>query len=230
MQNTTSGDTPQTQPEGISVQIDIVSDVMCPWCIVGFRQLEQALAHKGVGAFVRWHPFELNPGMGSEGQNLAEHITEKYGSTPAQSAENRKRIIELGTSLGIDFQFSDDSRIVNTFAAHQLLGWSQEKGLQHPLKMALFKAHFTDARDVSDIDVLVEVAGDVGLDAAEAQQVLTSGSHADATRQGQAFWTSRGVSGVPSMVFDQRYLLTGAQGAQTYAQMLEKVLEERDAA
>lgn len=230
MQDTTSGDTPQTQPEGISVQIDIVSDVMCPWCIVGFRQLEQALAHKGVGAFVRWHPFELNPDMGSEGQNLAEHITEKYGSTPAQSAENRKRIIELGTSLGIDFQFSDDSRIVNTFAAHQLLGWSQEKGLQHPLKMALFKAHFTDARDVSDIDVLVEVAGDVGLDAAEAQQVLTSGSHADATRQGQAFWTSRGVSGVPSMVFDQRYLLTGAQGAQTYAQMLEKVLEERDAA
>lgn len=230
MQDNASADAPQAPPEGPSIQIDIVSDVMCPWCIVGFRQLEQALAHKGVAAFVRWHPFELNPTMGPTGQNLAEHITEKYGSTPAQSAENRKRLTDLGTSLDIDFQFSDDSRIVNTFAAHQLLGWSQEKGMQHPLKMALFKAHFTDARDVSDTDVLIDVAGEVGLDTAEAQQVLSSGSHADTTRQGQAFWTSRGVSGVPSMIFDQRYLLTGAQGAQTYAQMLEKILEERDAA
>lgn len=230
VQDTFTATTEHATDAGPAVQIDIVSDVMCPWCIVGFRQLEQALSHLNIGAFVRWHPFELNPNMGPEGQNLAEHITEKYGSTPAQSQENRVRLTELGTSLGIDFRFSDDSRIVNTFAAHQLLGWAQEHGLQHPLKMALFDAHFTQGRDVSDPDVLVQSAAGVGLDGAAARHVLSSGSQADATRTAQAFWTSRGISGVPSMVFDQRYLLTGAQGAKTYAELLEKVLSERAAA
>jgi predicted DsbA family dithiol-disulfide isomerase len=212
------------------VQVDIVSDVMCPWCIVGFRQLEQALGRVGAGAFVRWHPFELNPAMPPEGQNLTEHITEKYGSTPAQSAQNRKRLTDLGAALGIAFNFTDDSRIVNTFAAHQLLDWAQEHGLQHPLKIALFAAHFTQGRDVSLADVLVDVAASVGLDKTQAAEVLESGSHAEATRARQQFWTSRGISGVPSMVFDGKYLLTGAQGADAYAQMLMKVLAEKEAA
>ncbi|WP_370400922.1 DsbA family oxidoreductase [Sulfitobacter sp. JB4-11] len=225
-----AGAAPRTSSDVTSIQIDIVSDVMCPWCIVGYRQLEQALAHLGVGAFVRWHPFELNPAMGAEGQNLAEHIAEKYGSTPAQSAANRAHLTELGATLGIDFRFGDDSRIVNTFAAHQLLRWAQEQGLQHPLKMALFNAHFTEGRDVSDPAVLVDVAESVGLDRIEAREVLDSSSHADRTRQEQAFWTSRGISGVPAMVFEQKYLVTGAQGAQTYAELIQKVLAEREAA
>ena len=219
-----------TQQDGPVIQIDIVSDVMCPWCIVGFRQLEQALGMVGAGAYIRWHPFELNPAMPPEGQNLAEHITEKYGSTPEQSAQNRKMLTDLGASLGITFNFSDDSRIVNTFAAHQLLGWAQGQGLQHPLKMALFEAHFAEGRDVSDAEVLLDVAEAVGLDRAAAADVLESGSQAEETRAHQQFWTSRGISGVPSMVFDGRYLLTGAQGAETYAQMLTKVISEKDAA
>ena len=225
-----TGSDPALEDPARAVQVDIVSDVMCPWCIVGYRQLEHALAHRGVGAYVRWHPFELNPGMGDGGQNLAEHLAEKYGSTPEQSAHNRARLKTLGDTLGIDFQFSDGTQIVNTFAAHQLLGWAQEQGLQHPLKMALFQAHFTDARDVSDADVLVQIATEVGLDTGAARAVLDTGSHAQTTREAQAFWTSRGISGVPSMIFDQRYLLTGAQGAQTYAELLDKVLAERDAA
>ncbi len=213
-----------------ALQIDIVSDVMCPWCIVGYRQLEQALGSLGTGAYIRWHPFDLNPAMPAEGQNLTEHITEKYGSTPAQSGENRKRLTDLGASLGFDFRFDADSRIVNTFAAHQLLDWAQAKGLQHPLKLALFEAHFTQGRDVSQHDVLVDVAASVGLDPAEAQEMLTSGSHAAETRNSEQFWTSRGISGVPSMIFDGRYLLTGAQGSETYAQLLKKVLAEKEAA
>jgi predicted DsbA family dithiol-disulfide isomerase len=220
--------TPETnQPV---IQIDIVSDVMCPWCIVGFRQLEQALGMTGTGAYIRWHPFELNPGMPPEGQNLAEHIVEKYGSTLEQSQQNRAHLTSLGAELGITFAFDDNSRIVNTFAAHQFLGWAQPKGLQHPLKMALFEAHFSGGQDVSDVEVLVETASAVGLDRAEAQEVLSSGSHAEETRAHQQFWTSRGVSGVPSMIFAGKYLLTGAQGADTYAQMLQKVLTEKDAA
>jgi len=213
-----------------TVQVDIVSDVMCPWCIIGFRQLEQALATTGLGAFIRWHPFELNPEMPPQGQNLREHITEKYGASPEQSAQNRAQMADLGTSLGIDFQWSDDSRIVNTFAAHQLLDWAVDHDLQHPLKMALFEAHFTQGRDVSQADVLVDIAASVGLDRDAASEVLASGSHAEETRARQQFWTSRGISGVPSMVFDGRYMLTGAQGADTYAQMLRKVAAEKAAA
>lgn len=212
------------------IQIDVISDVMCPWCIVGYKQLEQALGMVGAGAYLRWHPFELNPTMPPEGQNLGEHIAEKYGATTAQSAENRKRLSDLGESLGFTFNFDEDSRIVNTFAAHQLLDWAQTQGKQHPLKMALFDAHFTQAKDVSQPEVLSEIAGDVGLDKVAAAEILSSGSQAEETRARQQFWTSRGISGVPSMVFDGKYLLTGAQGAQTYAQMLQKVIAEKDAA
>lgn len=218
------------QTDATVLQVDIVSDVMCPWCIVGFRQLEQALGRVGVGAYVRWHPFELNPGMPPEGQNLREHLEQKYGSTPEQSEQNRNYLVQLGKALGIDFQFSPSSRIVNTFAAHQLLDWAQEHGVQHPLKLALFKAHFTDARDVSDPETLADIAAEAGLDRKAAAEVLASGSHAAATRTRQQFWTSRGVTGVPAMVFEGKYLLTGAQGAETYAEMLEKLVAEKDAA
>ncbi len=217
-------------PDGPVVQIDIVSDVMCPWCIVGFRQLEQALGMAGAGAYIRWHPFELNPDMPAEGQNLREHITQKYGSTPAQSDQARAQLQALGQDLGIVFNYDDNSRIVNTFAAHQLLGWAQTQGLQHPLKMALFKAHFTQGRDVSRRETLLDIAAAAGLDADAAAEVLSDTRHAEETRAHQQFWTSRGVTGVPSMVFDGRYMLTGAQGAQTYAQMLARVISERDAA
>ncbi|MEH6832596.1 DsbA family oxidoreductase [Sulfitobacter sp.] len=212
------------------LQIDIVSDVMCPWCIVGFRQLEQALATTETGAYIRWHPFELNPTMPAEGQNLREHISEKYGASPEQSAQNRAQLQGIGADLAIEFKFGDDSRIVNTFAAHQLLDWAQSQGLQHPLKLALFEAHFTQGRDVSEIDILADVAESVGLDRDAAAQVLKSGSHANDTRARQQFWTERGITGVPAVVFDGKYLLTGAQGAQTYAQMLRKVLAEREEA
>ena len=207
-------------------EIDIVSDVMCPWCIVGFRQLEQALAHTGLGARIRWHPFELNPAMPPEGQNLAEHLAEKYGASPEQSAKNRAHLSALGQTLGIEFNFTEDSRIVNTFLAHQLLDFALSQGKQHPLKLALFAAHFTEQRDVSVRETLVNVAAAVGLDADAARQVLESQTLASTVREKQAFWTSHGISGVPSMVFSQKYLLTGAQGADAYAQILRQTRSE----
>ncbi len=207
------------------IQIDIVSDVMCPWCIVGFRQLEQALGATGMGARVLWHPFELNPEMAPEGQNLTEHIAEKYGSTPEQSAQNRETLRGIGQSLGIDFAFSPDSRIVNSFAAHQLLDFALSQGLQHPLKMALFQAHFSDQKDVSDIDTLLDIAETVGIDRAAAAEVLESGALVESVREKETFWTSRGISGVPSIIFDRKYLVTGAQGVETYAKLLRQVAQ-----
>ncbi|WP_299373608.1 DsbA family oxidoreductase [uncultured Tateyamaria sp.] len=208
------------------IDIDIVSDVMCPWCIVGFRQLEQALAMTGSGARIRWHPFELNPAMPPEGQNLTEHIAEKYGASAEQSAQNRAHLVALGKTLGIDFAFSAQSRIYNTFAAHQVLDFALSQGVQHPLKLALFETYFTGQRDVSDWDVLRDVAETVGLDRDDVTDVLESGRLAQGVREKQQFWTANGISGVPSMVFDGKYLLTGAQGADTYAQLLQKVAVE----
>ncbi len=213
-----------------ALQVDIISDVMCPWCIVGYRQLERALGQVGIGASVRWHPFELNPQMGPEGQNMTEHIVEKYGASPEQSAQNRKNLVEIGKGLGIDFQFTPDSRIVNSFAAHQLLHWAQMFNMQHPLKLALFDAHFTAQRDVSDPKVLADIAGDVGLDRGTALEVLENGTYAEKVRELEGLWTSQGISGVPAMVFDGKYLVTGAQGAANYAQIVRKILAEKDAA
>jgi predicted DsbA family dithiol-disulfide isomerase len=215
--------TPDPRPV---LQIDVVSDVVCPWCIVGFRQLDLALKHENVLANLRWHPFELNPTMPTEGQNLREHIMEKYGTTAEQSQQARDRLSQLGAELGFEFNFDDDSRIVNTFAAHQLLDWAESQGRQHPLKQALFKAYFTDQKDVSKVDVLLEAVTVAGLDADTARTALESGAHVAAVRQKQEFWTSKGISGVPSMVFGGKYLVTGAQGMDTYAQILQRCLAE----
>ena len=215
-----------SEKTGLVVDVDIVSDVMCPWCIVGYRQLEHALALTDMGARVRWHPFELNPDMPPQGQNLGEHIAQKYGSTPEQSAQNRAHLSAIGRSLGIDFQFSEASRIVNTFAAHQLLEAARAENLQHPLKLALFHAHFTEQRDVSDTDVLLDVAAQVGLDRDAMADGLQTGAHVQSVREQQAFWRSHGITGVPSMVFGGTYLTTGAQGAEIYARVLRKLVAD----
>ena len=207
------------------VQIDVVSDVVCPWCIVGFRQLDQALQQQNVLARLRWHPFELNPNMGPKGQNLREHITEKYGSTVEQSQQARDRLTSLGDDLGFTFNFNDESRIYNTFAAHQLLDWAESQGRQHPLKLVLFDAYFTRQRDISDIETLLDVVQAAGLDPA-ARAALESGAHIKPVRDKQQFWANHGISGVPAMVFGGKYLLTGAQGSETYAQVLKRCLAE----
>ena len=218
---------PQTVTAGI--RIDIVSDVVCPWCIIGYKQLERALGESGVTAELGWHPFELNPQMSEEGENLREHLAAKYGTTPEGSRQARARLTELGAELGFAFNYADDMRMYNTFRAHQLLHWAGTQGRQHALKMALFAAFFTHRRDVNDIEVLAEVAALIGLPKASALAVLTEGRFAEAVREEEAFWTSRGITGVPAMVFDQRYLLVGAQGAETYKRILEKLAEERAA-
>ncbi|MEX0340258.1 MAG: DsbA family oxidoreductase [Arenibacterium sp.] len=208
------------------IQVDIVSDVVCPWCIVGFLQLNAALEELQMKAAIRWHPFELNPHMGPEGENLREHLIRKYGITEAQSQQARERLVSLGASLGFGFVYDDQSRIVNTFQAHQLLDYAETQHLQHPLKLSLFQAHFSEGRDVSDMDVLVDVAETVGLDRAAVRDVLSEESYASAVRQKEQFWTSRGISGVPAMVFAEKYLMTGAQGVDGYRDMLRRCQAE----
>jgi predicted DsbA family dithiol-disulfide isomerase len=209
------------------LQIDIISDVMCPWCIVGYRRLEQALSKfDDLEVTLQWHPFELNPAMGPEGQHLGEHIAEKYGSTPEQSAQNRQRLTQMGADLGFEFNFSDSSRIYNTLLAHQLLYWAAESGKQTDLKLALFSSYYTEQKNPDDIEVLIEAAAKVGLNADEARAVLTDKRFEAAVKEEEQLWISRGIQAVPAIVFNQQYLVSGAQDPDTIAELITKLTTE----
>ena len=213
------------------IRIDIVSDVVCPWCIVGYRRLKPAMdaLADNVAFGLHWHPFELNPGMPPEGQNLAEHIQQKYGSTPEQSQANRQRVIDLGASLGFEFRYTAESRMVNTFKAHQLLHWAGEQGRETDLKLALFDVYFTEQRDVSDEAVLLDAVERVGLDRDEAAAVLADQRFAEAVRTRENHWLSQGIQGVPAFIFNSRYLVSGAQDTAVFADLFDKLLAEKAA-
>jgi predicted DsbA family dithiol-disulfide isomerase len=208
------------------LRIDIISDVMCPWCIIGYRQLAQALKETGTPHEIHWHPFELNPNMPVEGQDLFEHITEKYGSTRVQSEENRNRLVALGADLGFEFKFDEASRVYNTFNTHQLLHWADEQDRKNDLKQALFTAHFTHARNLADIEVLADIANEIDLDRNEAIAVLTDQRFAQTVRDTEEFWVKQGIQGVPAAVFDRQHLVTGAQGVENYTNILQQLVNK----
>ncbi|RED49201.1 DsbA family oxidoreductase [Aestuariispira insulae] len=205
------------------MKIDIVSDVVCPWCVVGYRQLEEALAESGIEAEIIWHPFELNPQMATDGENLREHLMAKYGSTVDQSRQAREQLTAVGETLGFRFNFSDESRIYNTFDAHRLIRWAADHGKAHDLKMALFSSYFTQGKNISDHKVLAQAAHSVGLDKSEAMAVLKDGRFTYEVRAEESFWTENGISGVPAVVFQQKHLMTGAQGVKNYRHMLSQL-------
>ena len=209
------------------LRIDIISDVMCPWCIIGYRQLAIALEDSKVVHEIHWHPFELNPNMPAEGQDIGEHLAEKYGTTPEQSAANRANMTARGQELGFEFNFVDGFRMHNTFNTHQLLHWANGQGRRHDLKQALFTSHFTNGRDLSDDAVLVDIAVEIGLDRAEAAVVLADQRFAAEVREEQKFWTQQGISGVPAMVFDRQHLVTGVRGVDNYQNILNQLQEMR---
>lgn len=208
------------------MRIDIVSDVVCPWCIIGYRQLQQALEATGVDAQIHWHPFELNPDMPAEGEHLRDHIMRKYGSSAEESESNRSRLVDIGAELGIEFNFDDTSHIRNTFDAHQLMHWADTLGRKNDLKQALFHAYFTEQLDVSDRRVLVEKAVGLGLDKDEAAAVLEDQRYADEVRSNEQLWVSRGIQGVPAVILAGKYLLSGAQGVDNFSAAIRQVESE----
>ncbi|KPD10751.1 DsbA family protein [Phaeobacter sp. 11ANDIMAR09] len=211
------------------LRIDVVSDVMCPWCIIGYRQLASALEATDTEYELHWHPFELNPNMPAEGQNLREHLVEKYGVTPEQSEQNRAQMTKLGKDLEIDFRFTPDMRMHNTFDAHQLLHWAETQDRKHDLKQALFTAHFTHHRDLSNTAELANIAAEIGLDRGEALAVLSDQRFAEAVREVQNFWRSQGIQGVPAVIFDQKHLVSGAQGIENFTSILGQLAKMRQA-
>lgn len=204
------------------IQVDIISDVVCPWCFIGYRQLEKALELAGLEGDIRWHPFELNPQMVPEGEDIAEHVERKYGATPEQSAANRHQMRSIAEPLGIDFSHRS-RRIWNTFEAHQLLHWAQDSGRQTELKLKLFEAYFTHGENVSDEEILLNAVEAAGLDRAEAAEVLADGRYAGIVRALEARWSEMGITGVPAMILAEKGLIMGAQEPERLAIALKKM-------
>ena len=208
-----------------TLKIDFVSDVSCPWCAVGLGALEQAMARIGSDLQVDLHfqPFELNPHMPAGGQDINEHLAEKYGSTPEQLEQTREAIRQRGADVGFVFGAGKRSRIYNTFDAHRLLHWAEEQGLQKALKHALFKAYFTDGQNPSNHEVLVRVASEVGLDAAEARALLASNRYADEVREREQFYLQNGIHSVPAIIINERHLIQGGQPVEVFEQALRQI-------
>jgi len=184
------------------------------------------LAETGTAYGLHWQPFELNPDMPAEGQNLREHLAEKYGSTKEQSDANRIHITTIGAELGFEFCFTDDIRMHNTFNVHQLLHWAEQQGRKQDLKQAFFTAHFTHLRNLSDNEVLADVAAEIGMARDEAVTVMQDQRFANDVRAAEKFWIDAGIRGVPAIVFNQRHLVTGAQGTENYKQILMQSAQE----
>ncbi|UPT62419.1 MAG: DsbA family oxidoreductase [Hyphomonadaceae bacterium JAD_PAG50586_4] len=209
-----------------TLRIDFISDVACPWCVVGLRSLQQALAAVGdeVKAEFHFQPFELNPDMAPEGENTAEHIQKKYGASPERSAASRQAIKDSGAQLGFTFNYGPESRIWNTFDAHRLLHWAGLEGKQLGLKEALFKSNFTDQRPTNDPDALADAAAEAGLDAARARAILASDEFAAEVRAEEDHWRRNGIQAVPSVIFNERWLIQGGQPPHLFEQAIREIV------
>jgi predicted DsbA family dithiol-disulfide isomerase len=210
------------------MKIDFVSDVSCPWCVIGLKALEAAIARLGddVKTEIHFQPFELNPQMPPGGQAIDEHLAEKYGATPEQSEQTREMIRARGEEAGFTFTMAKRSRIYNTFDAHRLLHWSEHEGRQLALEHALFKAYFTDGENPGAHEVLIRIAGEVGLDAARAREILSSDEYADEVRRQERFYLDQGISAVPAVIVNDRHLIQGGHPAEVFEQALRGIAAE----
>ena len=212
------------------MKIDFVSDVSCPWCAIGLNALEQALHNIGpeLQASLHFQPFELNPQMAPEGQEIVEHLTQKYGISAEQVAMNTEAIRQRGALVGFEFGLGKRGRTYNTFDAHRLLHWAglEGAGVQRALKHALLKAYFTDGLNPSDHALLQRLAEQVGLDADQARTLLAGDRFAEAVRQAEAFYQGQGIHSVPAVVINDRHLISGGQPAAVFEQALRRIAAE----
>jgi predicted DsbA family dithiol-disulfide isomerase len=207
------------------IRIDFVSDVSCPWCVIGLKSLEAALRRIGgeVTAEMHFQPFELNPQIVAAGEDIAEHLQQKYGAAPEQFERSREALRVRGAELGFDFQLGKRERIYNTFDAHRLLHWAGLEGRQQALKEALFTAYFSEGKNPSDREVLANIAADVGLDRARSQEILASGEFAEEVRERERFYLEQGIHAVPAVIFNERHLIQGGQPVDVFVRAIRQI-------
>lgn len=210
------------------IKVTIISDVVCPWCIIGYKRLEAAIAELGIQDTVEieWEPFELNADMPAEGEDLQVHMARKYGMAQRDCISALATMKLLGEKEGFTFDFFDGIKIVNTRDAHVLLKYAKESGKQTELELRLFKASFSERKDVSDQQVLIQAVKDVGLDADEALKRLADTGARERLQERETYWRSKGVMSVPTMIFNDSTSFNGAQTVDVYKQVLTELIEE----
>jgi predicted DsbA family dithiol-disulfide isomerase len=210
-----------------SMKLDFVSDVSCPWCAIGLQALLAALGNlqNDIETDLHFQPFELNPDMGPGGQDIAEHIARKYGSSAQQFAQSQEMIRSRGAELGFRFDMHKRTRIYNTFDAHRLLHWAGLEGKQLELKQALFAAYFSDGADPSDHAVLASIAAQVGLDPPRTQEILASDQYAAEVREREEFYRSHEINAVPAVIVNDRHLIEGGQPVAVFERVLRQLAD-----
>jgi len=208
------------------LKIDIVSDVVCPWCTVGYKRLAKAISELRVEdqLEIEWQPFQLNPFMPVEGQNLKEHLSEKYGASDEQFSAMQQQMVDAGNEVDFSFDYFDEMRMANTFEAHILLDYAKQFNKQTELQMRLTTAFFGERKDLSDLAVLAQALQDVGLNEAEGMATLKDSKAHDKVKEAETHWKSLGVNSVPTIVFNRKSAVTGAQPVDVFKQVLSEEL------
>lgn len=225
----------------VAIRVDVVSDVTCPWCAIGLASLNQAIERVNAQAWVHVHlqPFELNPHMGPEGQDVTEHLSAKYGSTPEQQAQGRERIRQRGLEVGFVFRPEGRGRVWNTFNAHRLLQWAGDvdaranpphsSGHQLALKGALLAAVHTRGESPADVGVLLEAVRSARLDPRQASAILDSDAWSTEVRDAQRFYLENGINAVPAFIFNEEHLVSGGQPVEVLEQVLRQLIDQAQA-
>jgi len=216
--------------EKTKLRVDVISDVVCPWCYLGKRHLERAIEQVAdrFDVEVEWHPFQLNPDMPREGRDWAEYVTERFGSMD-RLREGQARLIQAGKAQGIDYAFEKVSRAVNTLDAHRLIWFAKERGglgKQDEVAEALFAANFLEGRDVGDRGTLLEIAEKAGLDRAEVEEMLGSKSGEEQVQFSEMQARQLGVSGVPFFIAGGKHAVSGAQPVEVLVSLLERAASD----
>jgi len=211
-----------------TIKLDIISDVVCPWCIIGYNHLKAAIEQLGIEdrIEIEWQPFELNPDMPAEGENLRDHVARKYGSTVEESKNARIRIASIGAEHDFKFNYFDDMKMVNTFDAHLLLDFAKSLGKQTELKIRLFTAFFSEQKDVSDREILKQELISVGLDPEEGMRWLNDVQRRNSIRSSEKQWQKMGVSSVPTVIFNREHGVSGAHPVEGYKQILAELMAQ----
>ncbi len=208
-----------------SVQIDIVSDIACPWCAIGYARLKQAMDQLAdeLRVNVQWHAFELNPDPDAEPQPILQALSRKYGRSEAEMQAAQSNMMEIARNLGLNFTRMQERYTANTFDAHRLVKWAGEQGRQTEMKMALFEAYFGRAEDVGKPEVLLGCVESIGLDVGQARAVLNSDEYAELVRNEESRYQQAGVSAVPAFIINEQYLISGAQEPATLVNALREI-------
>jgi predicted DsbA family dithiol-disulfide isomerase len=208
-----------------TLKIDIVSDIACPWCAIGYARLEKTMAELAdeMAFEIEWHAFELNPDNTSDGEPILQALSRKYGRSPAEMEAAQANMMEIAVGLGLNFSKMQQRFTHNTFDAHRLVAWAGEQGRQTDMKKAFFDAYFGHARNISDPAILIEGVESIGLDRSEAQRILNCDDYAEAVRADEAQYQKAGVSAVPAFIINQQYMISGAQEPDTLVQAFRDI-------